>query len=338
MRQLMTAAEVAADRPKWHKIRAGDDSTGARIGGSDIAGACGLEGAHSSPYKIWMVKTGRWPDDDDESTDAMDFGTFCEPFSRRLLSRQYHDLHFTDGGLYCHDAQPWRIATFDLLAHPAAACREVPGSFDIEYVTACTGPVPAEATVQQKNDAFHDWDKLGLPPAYRAQALWEAGIAGVPMGYLAPFDRVSVKTVLYEVPLDDQAARDLELMIATAEWLRDLIKRDTPPPVDSHPATAEALRRRWNTVDKDKTAVVPWRIARAWRRAGQAETRAEKRKRRWGNEIRARAADAAVIMTREPGTGQLVKVADRRIGTRRAFEVPFNPHVDTLSPYQPWKP
>jgi predicted phage-related endonuclease len=338
---LMTADEVTEDRARWHKTRAGDDATGARVGGSDISGIMGLPGAHSSPYKVWMVKTGRWPDDDGETTDAMDFGTYCEPWSRRILSRDYHTLHFTDGGLYANDTRPWQIATFDLLTHPVSACVPVEGTHDLaspRHVAACTGPVPATATVQQKNDAFHDWHKLGLPPAYRAQALWEASVAGVDMAYLAPFDRVAVKTVLYEVPVDGQAARDLELMIEGAEWLRDLIRRDTPPPVDGHPATAEALRRRWSIVDKDKQVVVPWRIARAWRRAGQAETRAKARKSRWGNELRDRGTDAAELYARNPATGELVKVATRRIGDREAYQVDYNPRIDTLAPNQAWKP
>jgi YqaJ-like viral recombinase domain len=328
MRLLMDAAQVAGDRDTWRKTRLGDAESGPRIGASEIAAVMGLPGARPSAYKLWMIKTGRWPEQDDP-TDQMDFGTFCEPFSRRLLARDFTDLHFLDGGLYCHDGRPWQAATFDLLAHPAAGCACLSG---------LARPRPPSATVQQKNSAYNDWHELGVPYPYRAQALWEADIAGVPMAYLAPFDRVAVTTELYEIPVDDQARRDLDLMYEAAEAFRDLVARDVPPPVDGHPDTGLALRRRWSAVDPAKTAVVPWRAAVRWRRAGQAETAAAKRKARYANLMLARAEDAGQMAARDPDTGQLVTVATRRIGTRRGYTVPPNPRVDTLAPDQKWKP
>ena len=330
MQLLMTAGEVAADRPRWHKTRIGDEQTGARIGASEIGGIAGLPGARPGVYKLWMIKTGRWGEDD-ESTDAMEFGTFCEPYSRKLLTRDNRDLHFTDGGLYASAARPWQIATFDLLCHPAAACRGQ------GHGGGCRAAGAGEP-VQQKNSAFNDWHELGVPYTYRAQALWEGDLAGADMAYLAPFDRVTVATSLFEIPLDDQGRRDLELLYEAAEWFRDLVRRDVPPPVNGHPDTGLALRRRWSEVDPDKTAVVPWRAALRWRRAGRAETAAGKRKARYANQMIARSQDAGVLMARDPATGELVHVATRRVGKRRAYEVAANDRVDSLNPNQKWKP
>lgn len=350
MRLLMTADDVAADRDRWHKLRLGDDQIGARVGGSEIADIMHLPGAHGSPWKVWMRKTGRWPDDDGETTDQMEFGNYCEPWSRRKLAEKYTDLHFCDGGLYCAEDRPWMIATFDLTTHEAAGCGAAwpptPEWYHPERPGAGDGLTPAvpvdltapTGTVQQKNVVFSDWYELGVPYAYRAQALWEAAIAGVPMAYLAPFDRVSVVTELFEVPVDDQARRDIELMIEAAEGMRDLVRTDTPPPVDDHPATGLALRKRWSEVDPDKEAVVPWRLASRWRRAGQAKTRAARRQAGYGNQLVGRSQDAGRLLARDPATGELVHVATRRVGKRRAFTVAASDRVDTLSPNQKWTP
>ena len=167
MKLIMTAGEVTGDRARWLKARQGDDTTGACIGGSLIADILALDGAHGRPYKAWMTLTGRLADEG--VTDQMRFGNFCEPFSRQLLTEKFWDQHFTPGGLYAHDAAPWWRVTFDLLAHPAAAC---PGTGSV--IGQClTGPA---VTVQQKNTLFDDWGRTGVPASYRAQALWEAGV------------------------------------------------------------------------------------------------------------------------------------------------------------------
>lgn len=333
----MTNDEKDAGEDAWHEARRGDDTTGPCIGGSVIPAICGMEGAHGRAYKAWMQLTGRWPDDD--PTDAMEFGNFCEPFSRKLLARKFFDLHFTDGGLYAHDTMPWWRATFDLLAHPAATCGSSPGgSCDAE---------PAE-TVQQKNVLFDDWGQNGIPVAHRAQTLWEAGILlgnrlpgedGAPTSaLLAPFDRNKVKVDIFEIPLDETALRDIELMIEAAEWMRDLVKRDIPPPVDGHASTSEAIRRHWNRADEGKTVIVPWRLARAWRRAGLRATAAKARQALLGNQILARAEDAQLILARDPATGELVQVAKRRVGDRAGYTVDPLTGIVTLDPSRKWKP
>lgn len=331
----MTAAQVSGNRDEWKAIRRGsspDAPDPCPVGASEIAGIMGIEGAHGSPWKLWMIKTGRWPDDDAQSTDAMRFGNYCEPWSRYLLGRDFTDLHFTDGGLYCHDGRPWQTATFDLLAHEAAACPRHAGG-------VCeAGPDAASAIVQQKNEVFTDWQHVGLPPHYRVQALWEASVAGLDTAYLAPFDRVSVRTELFEVPVDDDARRDIELMIEAAEWFRDLVRRDKPPRTDAHPATGEALRRRWSEVDPGKTAVVPWQAAVRWRRASLAVTAARTRQAGYLHRMLAAAQDAGTWMARDPGTGELVKVATRSVAPRVGYTVQPNPRVDTVRPCRRFLP
>ena len=127
-------------------------------------------------------------------------------------------------------------------------------------------------------------------------------------------------------------------MTEAAEWMRDLVRRDVPPPVDGHPSTSAALRKRWRTTDAGKTAIVPWQTAFRWRRAGQAATAAEKRHRLYGNRILAAAEDAEVIMTRDPATGELIKVATRHAGPRAGYTVAPIGEIVTLRPKQAWKP
>jgi hypothetical protein len=347
MRLIMTNREKDENRDLWLKARAGDETTGPCIGGSIIGDILALDGAPGRPYKAWMTLTGRLGADD-EPTRQMRFGNFCEPFSRQLLAEKFWDTHFTDGGLYCHDTMPWWRCTFDLLAHPSASCPGTPGgrSRELYAVPDCTAP--AAVTVQQKNTLFDDWGQAGIPAHHRVQALWEAGVLlggrkpgedGAPTSaWLVPFDRNNVVVDIFELPLDDQALRDIDIMVEAAEHMRDLVRRDVPPPVDGHPSTSEALRRRWNTVDTGRVVVVPWQTALRWRRAGQASTAAKRRGRLYGNRILAAARDAETVMSRDPATGILVKVATRHVGSRAAYSVEAADQIVTLRPNQGWKP
>lgn len=332
MKLLLTADQIRDDRPGWLARRRHDDDGGARLGGSDVAALMGLPGSYGSPYALWMEKTGRWADGEDEPGDAasryaMAFGLYCEDWSRWMITEEHPDLHIGDGGLYAHDEHPWMAATFDLLGHPSGG----------QVCQGCARRPPV-FPVQQKNSAFNDWEAEGIPLPYRVQCIWEAAVMGAPMAYLVPFDRVSVRITMFEIPMDDKACADLALMMEAAEAFRDLVKTDTPPPVDAHPATGLALRKRYQLVDPESVAVVPWRLAARWRRAGQAEKRAENRKRGLLHQLLERAEGAATWMARQPGSGELVKVATRSAGPRAAHWVKASERVDTVRPSQKFNP
>lgn len=349
MRLIMTNAEKDASRPAWLKARhgTGEPGVGACIGGSVVADILALDGAHGRAYKAWSILTGRIGGDD-EPSPAMRFGNFCEPFSRELLAEKFWDTHFTDGGLYAHDSMPWWRCTFDLLAHPAGQCPGTPGgrSGELSAVPDCTAP-PA-VTCQQKNTLFDDWGKNGIPAHYRVQALWEAGVLlgdrdpgqdGAPTeAWLVPFDRNKVAVDVFALPLDDEALTDIGIMIEAAQHMRELVRRDIPPPVDGHPSTTEALRKRWNVVDDGKQVIVPWQTATRFRRAGMRVTATENRRRLYANRILAAAEDAEIIMARDPATGDLVQVATRSVGDRAAYDVRAKTGIVTLRPNQKWTP
>jgi hypothetical protein len=326
----MSAAQVAADRAGWLKARLGDDATGCRIGASEIGTIMRLDGAYGSPYGLWMVKTGRAPVEP-EPEPLLAFGTYCENFTAWLTGRRRPDLHITPGGMYHHDARPWQFATFDRLAHLAYLCDGEP----------CEGDPAAPrrtAVVQLKTGAYRDWHKEGMPLAYRAQVIWEMNIAAVHDGLVPLLNRAAGDLDgIWAIEWDAAAERDLDLMLEAAEAFRDLVRRDRPPKTDGLPATTLALIQRYPDLNPAKTARVPYWLARRWRRAARAEARHKASKKRYENELRARAGDAGTWTTWDPGRGE-VKIATHTAGPRAGYHVDPSPRVDSVNPSRSFNP
>lgn len=328
MKLLMTAGQVAADRSGWLKARLGDEATGCRIGASDIGAIMRLDGAWGSPYAVWMEKTGRTPPEP-EPEPLLAFGTYCENFTAWLAARKRPDLHLAEGGMYAHDERPWQFATFDRLAHPAALAAHDGIRCD---------DIRPDTTVQLKTGAFRDWAKEGMPLSYRAQVIWEMSIAGAERGLVPLLNRAAGDLDgIWEVEWDDDAGRDLELMLEAAEGFRGLVQRDVPPKTDGLPATTRALIQRYPDLDPSRSARVPYRLACRWRRAARAEARAKASRKRYENELRARAGDAGVWTAWQPGTGE-VKIATHAASPRAGFTVDPNPRVDTVRPSRSFNP
>jgi hypothetical protein len=323
MHLLMTAEEIAADRPGWLKARQGTPGLGAFVGASDAGKLVGAKGAYGSAVGLWAQRTGQVPpDDDDELPDRVEFGTFCEPFTTWLLQREQPDWHITEGGLYARDAPggayPWATATFDRL-------RRDPDD----------GPYPA----QLKNSAFNDWSVNGPPENYVAQVIWETFVARAPRGYLVAFDRNSVTIAILTVEMDERAEASLRVMIAAAERFRDCCATGTRPDVDGHPQTTAVLTAMNGPVDRDRSVVVPARLASRWLAACAAEARAKARRRLYLNHLLAAAGNARTWQVRAPG-GELVTVATVSASPRAGHWVgPSKGDVTTVRPaaWDGWK-
>lgn len=329
MIQLMTAADVAADQAAWHKSRL----TG--IGGSEIGTVLRLDGHHGSPYRLWMQKTGRWSEPP-MIDRKLEFCAYCENFIAWCMAQDRPDLHLTPGGLYRHPERSWQIATFDRLAHDAAACA---GGCSL---------VPPRYTIQMKTDAgWRNWDLEGMPESYLAQCIWEASIAATEVALLPVFDRVQADiTHMLRVTMDGEAQLYLEALLEGAEAFWQLVTRDIPPPMDGSQATSDALRAQYAGVDREQSVRLPARLVRQWRKASAAVKRAEERRRRYQNmlmvEAAARGGDGASLpgiwTIRNPDGGDDIKIASVSASPRAGFEVKPKEKVIAVHPNRKWLP
>jgi predicted phage-related endonuclease len=334
MRLIMTAAQVAADRPAWLARRIEDPDTGEpMVGASDIGPIMALEGGHGSGYGLWMEKTGR-AKADEEPPPVAAFGSYCENFTTYLFQQRRPDLHVTPGGMYCSAERPWAFATFDRFAHAITACD--PTGWP---VLGCPGDVPPDTTVQLKTGAYRDWREEGMPLAYRAQVIWEMRVGGFTRGLIPLLDRAAGDLDgVWEIVWDENAEADYALMLEAAENFRDLVKRDVPPKVDGLPATTRALIQRYSDLDETRRCRVPWRLAVRWRRASLAESKAKARRKLYENQLRALAGVAGIWVTWDPDTGAEIKVATHRASPRAGYSVAPVERVDTVYPSRKFTP
>jgi predicted phage-related endonuclease len=326
---LMTADEIAADRAGWLKRRQGDPDgeAGAFVGASDVGKLVGAAGARGSAFGLWAERTGQFTPDDDDLPDAVEFGTYCEPFTEYLLRREQPGWHITPGGLYASDTHPWATATFDRMMHP-----------DFAGCPGCEGLADGrpQAPVQLKNSAFADWAKTGPPEAYVAQVIWEAFVMGARRGYLVAFDRNAVKIATLTIEMNERALASLRVMIAAAERFRRQVADRTEPDVDGHEHTTRALKQMAGDIDPDRTAVLPSRLAARWFAAITADDAAEARRRLYLNQCLQRAGNARTWAVRD-AAGQLVPIATVSAGPRAGHWVkPSSGDVMTVRPRRAW--
>ena len=185
------------------------------IGGSDAAAIVGLS-RYSTPYTIFMDKTGRLPDKPD--TEAMRLGRDLEDYVakrweeatgkkvRRLQAMLYNPLY------------PFAHADVDRMVIGEDA--------GLECKTTST------LDVKQFNG-------VEFPEKYYAQCVHYLAVTGVKRWYLAVlvFGRGFFEFTLERDQLEIDA-----LMTAEAEFWTENVAKDNPPPPDGSQATTDALQ------------------------------------------------------------------------------------------------
>lgn len=198
-------------REKWLKAR----RTG--IGGSDIAVVCGLS-PWQSPYALWLEKTGQVVKDDIDN-EAMLWGrlhedTVAREFARRTamkVSKRYAILQ--------HDCYPWMLANIDRYCIDEQGRRGI-----LEVKTTCGAH-------------REEWEGDTIPEAYLLQVSWYMGVTGAPYGYVACLIGGNRLEYRY-VPRDEELINSL--IERGGEFWR-CVETLTPPDIDGHEATGEAL-------------------------------------------------------------------------------------------------
>lgn len=298
MKLVMDEAAVAQDRDAWLEVRR------ATIGASDIASIMGVPGAYGTPTTVyWSKVTG----DTQPPTLGMELGTYLEEFVAQKLRTARPGWEIRPGGLYVNEQRPWQSATFDRLVLMEGAI-----SGDIV--------APAQIKTAHSPDGWGQELSDDIPPHYLAQGLWEMSVGGFTRVIFPVLFLQARQLRIYEVPWDEDAAADVEFMLAEAEMFRQRLEQRDPPPVDWRPQTTAALKRVYAYVEDREVVIgerfeLDLRIARAaFTAAKQEYGLMENRLRaRMGSAARAVTADGRVVATR---TISPVKEHVRKAGVR----------------------
>ena len=185
------------------------------IGGSDAAAIVGLS-RYSTPYTIFMDKTGRLPDKPD--TEAMRLGRDLEDYvAKRWQEAAGKKVRRLQAMLY-NPVYPFAHADVDRMVIGEDA--------GLECKTTST------LDVKQFNG-------VEFPEKYYAQCVHYLAVTGLKRWYLAVlvFGRGFFVFTLERDQLEIDA-----LMTAEAEFWTENVAKDNPPPPDGSQATTDALQ------------------------------------------------------------------------------------------------
>jgi putative phage-type endonuclease len=212
------------DRPAWLDWRRGG------IGGSDLAALLGWS-PWSSPMALYLEKTGQLLADGDEA-EHLRWGRLLEDAIAGEFSAR-EGLHLGAAQLCVENPeQRWARATLD---------RPV-------LESATSDLADALGVLEIKNTFIGEHWTAGVPEHVAVQCQWQLYVSGLERAWVAVL--FGGRRLQIHVVERDQHAIDLLVEVAGEFWQR--IQDRTPPPVDAHRATADALAAAWaGEVDND---------------------------------------------------------------------------------------
>jgi putative phage-type endonuclease len=298
--ELLTAADAVPSNPEWHSLRR------AGISASEIAAVCGIS-PWESPFSLYWRKVNDWQVDE---TEEMVTGRRVEPVIADWWAETYgvaEPVVIRRAGLYASEIRPWQLATPDRLVHQPCGCLNW-GSVDPRCWN-CHG-VGADvllAVLECKwTGRWDGWGEPGtddIPVYYRAQVLWQMDVLGVDLAHVAVLGPGGFRA--YRVHRDK---RDLRVLRGQAALFVAQRGANAPPDIDSHAATAAALRQLHPSVE-DFDVEVPVELAEGYRRARALRARIEQRVDTYENRIR-----AAI------GTGRRAMCGGRLVASRSVYD------------------
>lgn len=136
------------------------------IGGSEVATICGVN-KYSSPYELWLQKTGLEPAPDLSDKQSVEWGHRLEDVIAQKFKEEHPELEVTNSkGMYVSIERPWAFANVDRLLKDANGKR---------------GVLEIKTTSVWRRD---DWDKEA-PLYYMPQLMHYLSVTGFDYGYFA---------------------------------------------------------------------------------------------------------------------------------------------------------
>ncbi|WP_174351849.1 lambda-exonuclease family protein [Paenibacillus sp. JMULE4] len=190
------------------------------IGGSDIAGICGLS-KWKRPIHVFLEKIGQAPPE--SQSEAAEWGTLLEPLIADKFARNHPEWAITEKKvIYSHPKYEWALGNLDRMIICPDRGRGI-----LEIKTA-------------SEYLKHEWDDGNIPDYYFVQLQWYMFVCGLDWGYFATLIGGN-KYREYEVYRDDELIGQL-LRLASDLWYNHILPR-TPPPFDGSDASTNLLNR-----------------------------------------------------------------------------------------------
>lgn len=200
----------AEHTPEWHRARAEG------IGGSDIASIVGA--GYRSPYAVWLDKTHPETRTDNGNLQ-MSRGHALEPIVANEFEAET-GLTVTQAGTWQRADKPHHIANPDRFVSDG-------GGLEIK----CTSSL--------NMDMY--WSDEAPRHSAELQAQWCMHVTGRDHWWIAAW--------CWEKPLRlyrlDRDPETIAWIASEADSMWKLVESGTPPDVDAHPTTGEALSRQW---------------------------------------------------------------------------------------------
>lgn len=299
----MNAVKIAdlndLTRDQWLRARR------AGIGASEAAAIVG-QSPWSSPYQVWLDKTGQIPVGGEE-TEAMYFGTLLEDTIAKATADRT-GWHIEDvKATYAHPDHAWMLASPDRL---------------IRFDGGAVGLLEIKNSGGYKLDEWKSgepgedgqWVGGEAPLHYILQVQHQHAVIGTTIGYIAALLGGN-RLCIVEVPRDDEL---IEMLISKEEafWI-SYVQGNTSPPLDGMQSTTDALAQIFAESDPSKSVELDETIARAildYADASSAEAKAKEAKTLAGNILRDALGDA------EQATYQGVPVASWKAQATDRFD------------------
>ena len=204
----MTSPDLTPGSPEWLKL----------VTASKVAAIVGLS-PWDSPYSQWMKMAGRL--EREKTTDAMIRGTLLEPAILNWWQAKHPEYHTMKEQVIVRKGE-WLLITPDAIAT----------DWDDESVVV-------EAKSASRLDHWGDPGTDQIPPYYKPQVQMQLHVTGLKKAFvpvIGPF----LEFREYVVTADEAYGQELE---DYCHWFWKTLQEGTPPPLDQHPATYDAVRR-----------------------------------------------------------------------------------------------
>ena len=190
------------------------------IGGSDVAKILGLS-KYSSPYQIWMDKTGKIDIDTSETSEAAYWGHQMEEVVAQEFAKRTGKKVRVSNKIYFHKDYPFLLANVD---------RVVVGE---DAILEC------KTASEYLKDSWADDE---IPIAYLAQVQHYLNVLNKKKAYIACLIGGN-KFVWKEIQRDDELIERMTEKLV--DFWENHVLTDTPPEVDAQKSTTEFINKMY---------------------------------------------------------------------------------------------
>lgn len=253
------------------------ESRRAGIGASEAA-AIVNQSPWSSPWQVWLEKTGQIPVGGEE-TEAMYFGNLLEDTIGRAFAERTGMEVITVEATYAHPQHDWMLASpdrFIIMPDRSTGLLEIKNS----------GGYKLDEWKSGEPDADGVWRGGEAPLHYILQVQHQHAVMGSHIGYIGALLGGN-RLCIVEVPRDEELIK--MLMWAEEQFWYDNVVEGKAPAIDGMQSTTDALAQIYAESDADESVDLDDSIAKAlieYQAASEAEASAKEAKNRAGNILR----------------------------------------------------